>query len=338
MTEREEIHMKLEELTGAFGVSGSEKEVAGIIRSHISPKVDGMETDALGNVIALKKGCGENKKRIMVAAHMDEIGFSVVSVNDKGFVRLRAIGGVSVHASFMGHVRFKNGTIGMIGHDGDLSENKNNDIGRLYADTGARSREEALKMVSVGETACYHSCHIEFPNGRVLSKALDDRIGCYVLMESIMRGIRPYHDIYFVFTVQEEVGLRGARVAANRVDPHIGVAVDICGSYDTPGTPEGNVVMGGGASIKINDASVLCDEELVGIMERTAKENDIKHQMEVLPAGGTDAGAINMAHNGVKAAGISIPTRYGHSSGAMVDMGDVECCIRLLCKFLEREL
>lgn len=330
--------MLLKDLTQAFGVSGYEKGITQVIVDSIKDYADEITVDAIGNIIALKKGNGKNKKRIMASAHMDEIGFSVVSVNEKGFLKVRPVGGLSAHTSFMNRVRFKNGVYGTISCGEGIDGIKPADINKLYIDIGAKSKEDALRLVKIGAVASYVGEYVELANGRISAKALDNRIGCYVEIEALKKMITPYNDVYMVFSVQEEVGLRGAKVAANRIKPDLGIAVDITGSFDTPeGSGKGNAVFGEGAAIKVMDGSVICDEYLVEEMVKTAEECGIKYQLDVLAAGGTDGGAINLSNDGVKTAGISIPERYAHTPIGIVDMFDVECCIDLLVKYCDRE-
>jgi endoglucanase len=330
--------MLLKDLTQTFGVSGYEKGIREVIINSIKDYADEITVDAIGNIIALKKGNGENKKRIMASAHMDEIGFSVVSVTDKGYLKVRPVGGLSAHTSFMNRIRFKNEVVGIVCCGEPVDGIKPADINKLYIDIGAKSKEDALKLIKIGEIASYVGEYVELANNRVTAKALDDRIGCYVQVEALKKMTAPYNDVYFVFSVQEEVGLRGAKVAANRINPDLGIAVDITGSFDTPdGAGKGNAVLGEGAAVKVMDGSVICDEYLVEEMVKTAEQNGIKYQLDVLAAGGTDAGAINLSNDGVKSSGISIPERYAHSPNGIVDMFDVECCINLLVKFADRE-
>jgi len=326
----------LKRLTDACGVSGDEQQVADILLDEARSLADECFQDALGNVIVFKQGTGAHKKRVMVSAHMDEIGFAVMAVNDKGFIRVRNLGGVPLQASVMNKLRFRHGAVGLIQTElalGDLKE-----ATQLYVDIGAVSKEDALKYVSIGESACYAECYAELPNQRATNKAMDDRVGCYIAIESLKRMKEVYNDVYFVFSVQEEVGIRGARVAAARINPDAGIAVDITGSSDTPGSGDGNLVMGRGAAIKVMDGSVICDRYLIDAMMETAKDHGIRYQMEVLSAGGTDASAINQSNFGVRAGGISIPTRYGHGTNSMVDLSDVDSCIDLLTRFLDRKL
>jgi putative aminopeptidase FrvX len=330
--------MLLEELTQVFGVSGFEKRVAEIVISNVKDYVDELTVDAIGNVIAVKKGSGPNKKKIMVSAHMDEIGFAVLGITDKGFVKIKKVGGISAHVSFMNRIKFKNGAMGTISSFEKMDKVGAGEVDKLYVDICAVSKEDALKYVSIGEPASYLGEYKELNNNCVTAKALDDRIGCYILIEALKKMSNPYNDIYFVFSVQEEVGLIGATVAAEGINPDLGIAVDITGSFDVPTDLEGNAVFGGGAAIKVMDSAVICDEELVQDMIKCAEQNSIKYQLDVLAGGGTEAGAINRSNKGVKALGISIPTRYGHSPNGIVNMEDVNACVNLLWKFTEKEL
>ncbi len=330
--------MDLRKLTQAIGVSGYERKIGQLIAEDIKPYVDELTVDALGNIIALKKGSGKNKKKIMASAHMDEIGFSVTYITEKGFIKVRPLGGHSAFTLYMTRVRFKNGVVGVIGCNDSMDSIKAGDINKLYVDIGCSSKEEAEKLVKVGDYACFEGEYEELPGNRVSTKALDDRIGCYVAMECLRRMDTPYNDVYFVFSVQEELGLRGARVASNRVKPDIGIALDVTPSFDTPDSAgKGNGALGKGASIKVIDSSVVCDEYLVEEMVKCAEENNIEYHLDVLPAGGTDAGAMNQSNDGVRASGISIPERYCHSPYGIVDMNDVEACIALLGKYVNRE-
>lgn len=329
--------MLLEQLTQTFGVSGYETQVAELVIKEVLPFADAVTKDAVGNIIALKKGTGGNKK-IMCSAHMDEIGFSVISVDEKGLLKLKKMGGISAHNSFMNRIVFENGVKGTIGSYLKPNDLKEADVTKLYADIGAKDKEDALKMVSIGDVASYSGKYEKLANNRVMSKALDDRIGCYIQIEALKRLEKPYHDIYFVFSVQEEVGLIGATTAAERIKPDLGIAIDITGSFDIPNDTDGYAVIGGGAAIKINDSSVICDKALVNKMINCAEKNKIKYQRDALNAGGTDAGAINKSYMGVKALGISIPTRYGHSPNSIVSLSDTEDCIALLKEFLQEEI
>jgi putative aminopeptidase FrvX len=328
--------MLLEKLTQAFGVSGYEREIREVIREEVKAYADEVTVDALGNLIVLKRGTGENKIKVMAAAHMDEIGFQVMKIDDKGLIKVRGLGGIPVAATVMNRVKFKNGTRGIVSSTVKIDDIKN-DIHKLYIDIGAQSKEEALKYVQVGDVACYDGEYLELKDNNVVAKALDDRIGCYMAIEALKKLENPYNDVYFVFTVQEEVGLRGATVAAERIQPDLGIALDVTVAHDFPNSSEGSNALGGGAAIKLSDGSVLCDEYLVEEMIKCAEENSIKYQRDIIDAGGTDAGAINRSHYGVRSSGISVATRYVHGPNCFVNMKDTEACIELLSKYVNRE-
>ncbi len=322
----------LRKLTQTFGVSGRETEINKVITEYVKDYADEISSDGIDNLIVLKKGSGANKKRVMVSMHKDEIGFMIMSIDSDGFLKVRNVGGINVATSVANRIQFRNGTIGVIGFSKGLGELKGGVLD-MYVDIGAKSKKDAEKKVKVGDVACYMGDLAKLKNRRVVSKAMDNRIGCYIGIKALLQLENPYHDMYFVFSSQEELGLKGATVASRVVKPDIGIAVDITGSYDTPDSKDGNMKMGEGAAIKVMDKSVICDETLVNTMVRISEENKIKYQMDILPSGGTDAGAMNISNYGVRAGGISIPTRNGHGPNGMVDMKDVEACIELLVKF-----
>jgi endoglucanase len=208
------------------------------------------------------------------------------------------------------------------------------DFTKLYVDIGATSREDARKYVDIGDVACFDGAYREFANSIVSVKALDDRIGCHILLETLKALKQTTDHVVFAFTVQEEVGCRGSRVAAERVQPDIGVSVDVTPAHDRPGDLEGSNALGEGVAIKISDTSVICDEDLVGEFIGLCREKDIPFQKEVLYVGGTDASSMNLSNQGVRAAGISVVTRYTHGPNAMVHMGDVAAAIALLTAWL----
>lgn len=328
----------LSKLTSAFGVSGRENEINEVITDFVKGYADEIRYDGICNVIAFKKGTEENKKTIMISSHKDEIGFMVMNVDSDGYLGLRSIGGIPVSVSIGNRIIFQNGTVGVLCFKKDAEHIKNNDVGDMYADIGATGKEDALKYVKPGDVGSYYGPLCILKNGRVVAKAIDNRIGCYISIKALMENEKPYNDVYYVFTSQEELGLKGAIVASRVVKPNIGVAVDVTNSFDTPITKDGNTVLGGGAAIKIMDRSVICDESLINIMEKICKENHIKWQSDILAAGGTDAGAIYTSNEGVKTAGISIPMRNVHGPVGIVDMQDVRACIDLLKGFINEKI
>ncbi|MBN2557573.1 MAG: M42 family peptidase [Clostridia bacterium] len=324
----------LNKLTQAFGVSGREAEIDRVIMDCVREYADEVTTDGIDNIIVYKKGSGKNKKKIMISAHKDEIGFMVMSIDKDGYLKVRNVGGINVAVSVSNKIMFRNGTIGIVGYAPGLGEVKG-DVLDMYVDIGATSKEDAEKKVMPGDVACYMGELTKLQNGRLASKAMDDRIGCYIAIQALMKTEDPYNDMYYVFSSQEELGLKGATVASRSVRPDIGIAVDITGSFDTPDSKNGNMKLGGGAAIKVMDRSVICDETVVGAMVDICKEKGIKYQMDILASGGTDAGAMNTSNFGVRAGGVSIPTRNGHSPVGMVDMADVGACIELLAGFAQ---
>ncbi len=323
----------LKKLTQINSVSGNEGAICELIKKETEPYADDVRIDALGNLIVHKKG---NGKKIMYAAHMDEIGVIATFIDDNGFVRFGAVGGLNVRDLVYNRVVFSNGTVGVIGSE-EENFKKTASVSKLYIDIGAANRDEAEKMVSVGDTAVFEG-DMHIVGNRVISKALDNRVGCYVLIETLKRINSSVNDLYFVFTVQEEVGLRGARTAAYGVAPDMAVAVDVTDTGDVPECERMAVKLGKGAAVKIKDSSVLCHSDVRTLLIETAKENNIAYQLEILNAGGTDAGAIHTTREGVPTGGLSIPTRYIHSPSETADMGDIKACIDLLAAVSEKKL
>ncbi len=324
----------LTRLTEAFGPSGSEGPAREVIRKEIEPFVDEIRVDALGNLICLKKGTGG--KKVLLAGHMDEIGLMVTHVDKDGFVRYGNIGGVNPFISLGQRVYFENGTFGVIGSE-RVDDPKEMKTEKLFVDIGARNKEEATAKVKVGDSAAFFQPAISL-GSRFVAKALDDRAACAVIIEALKRLQKPTHDIYAVFTTQEEVGLRGARVAAFGITPDVGIALDVTRTGDTPKGITMDVSLGGGAAIKVKDSSLICTPALRDYMVKVAEDKGIKYQMEVLEAGGTDSGAIQMTKAGIPAGVISIPCRYIHSPCEMVDLDDVEECVKLTVALCESPL
>ncbi|NMB00957.1 MAG: M42 family metallopeptidase [Firmicutes bacterium] len=324
----------LRQLTEAFGPSGYETEVTNLIKTMVEGHVDEIKTDVMGNLIAIKEG-SPNGKKIMFAAHTDEIGIVVTHIDDNGFLRFANIGGVGISTLVGNRVRFAEGTIGVIYHEkGDWKELS---LDKLYIDIGAESKVEALKKVKVGEFGIFHREFTDLGN-RLIAKSMDDRVGCAVLIDALKKISNPMNTLYFVFTSQEEVGLRGARTAAYGVDPDLGIALDVTLTGDMPEARRMEVSLGKGAAIKVKDSSLIVHPKVKELLVKLAEENNIPYQMEVLEAGGTDAGAIHLTRAGVPSGTISIPTRYVHSPSEMVDMRDVTACVDLVVALANTDL
>lgn len=315
----------LEKLTQINSVSGNEGEIREFIAGEVKKYCDELTVDAMGNLTARKKGTG---KRIMFAAHADEIGIIVTDIDEKGFIRFSPIGGLDLRNLVHLRVCFANGTKGVIEAEEEAFKEKPS-VSKLYIDIGADSGEDARKHAAVGDTAAFEG-NFEVREGRVFSKALDNRAGCAVLIKALSEIGKTDNDLYFVFTVQEEAGLRGAKTAAYAIEPDIAFAVDVTDTGDIPSAPVMAVKLGGGAAIKVMDRSVICDAGLRAKMMETAEKNKIPYQPEIMTDGGTDAGAIHLTRAGVKTGGISVPTRYIHSPSETASTEDIENCARLV--------
>ncbi|MCG0276550.1 MAG: M42 family metallopeptidase [Thermosediminibacteraceae bacterium] len=321
----------LKKLTEAYGPSGEENQIREVILGEIKDYADEIRVDVLGNIIARKAGSGE---KMMLAAHMDEIGVIVTNIDDKGFLRFSNIGGVSPYTLIGERVIFENGTIGVFGME-KLDDIKELKLNKMFIDIGAKSKEEALKKVRLGDKAVYYrSCDII--GDCVTSKALDDRAGCAVLINALQNLKYPKFDTYFVFTVQEEVGLRGAKTSAYSIEPDLAIAVDVTSTGDTPESEKMAVELGKGPAVKIMDRSVICHPKIKEMLIETAEKNNIHYQLEVLEWGGTDTGAIHLTKAGVPSGCLSIPTRYIHTPSEMASIDDIEKAAELLLCILQK--
>jgi endoglucanase len=323
----------LKKITDIFGPSGCEERVTQYIIDEIKDYVDEIEVDKMGSLIARKKGDGS---KVMVAGHMDQIGLMVTDIDDNGFVRVTNIGGINPFVTYGERVIFRDGTIGVASCDGaiDLKDMK---LDKIFVDIGCKNREEAEKVTYIGDTCVYLSQYNETEH-TVNTGALDDRIGCFVIIEAIKQLKDVKNDCYFVFTVQEEVGIRGAKTSAFKIDPDLGIAVDITGAGDTPGAKRFAVKLHSGVAIKVRDNSLLSHPKLNKVVVDTCKEEKIDYQMEVLEFGGTDAGGISLNREGVPATCLSIPTRYAHSAHETVSKYDITQAINLVVKLMEKPL
>jgi endoglucanase len=321
----------LKNITGIYGPSGHEEKVVAYIQEEIKDYVDEISVDSLGNLIARKKGQGP---KVMIAGHMDQIGLMITDVDDKGFVRFTNVGGIMVEVTIGQRFEFADGRIGIVGKE-EKQEIQKTRLEHLYLDIGAKNKEEAEKWVSIGDICVYYSEYYETEH-TAMARCMDDRIGCFVMIEALKRLGKVENDCYFVFTVQEEVGTRGAKTSAYSIEPDIGLAVDITLSGDTPEARRFAVSLHDGVAIKVRDNSLLSHPKVNDRLIALCEDNKIKYQMEVLEFGGTDAGAMSLTKEGVPASCLSIPTRYGHSDHEVISKADVEAAIQLLVQSLER--
>ncbi|MBE7534472.1 MAG: M42 family metallopeptidase [Anaerolineales bacterium] len=327
----------LKQLTETFGPSGYEENVRTLVYAEVKPLADEIKVDALGNLIVRKRPSKVTKdtKKIMVAAHMDEIGLMASYIDEHGFVRFSSIGGVFGRYTPGGRVRFLNGVAGVIGHDRLEKMNETPALDKMYIDVGATSRKDC--PVKVGDVAAFDRPFTEMGN-RFAAKSMDDRVGVLVAIETLRALRSTPHDVYFVFTTQEEVGLRGATTSAFGVDPDLGIAVDVTAAADTPNAPKMEMKLGAGPCIKFQDSGMIADPRVVQWMIRTAEKNKLPYQREVLLFGSTDARAMQLTRAGVPAGCLSIPTRYVHSPSEIVDFADVQNSVKLLTAMLRAKV
>jgi endoglucanase len=324
----------LERLTQAHGTAGDEGEIRQLIRTAAIPYGDSVTEDALGNLIVNKKGTG---KKIMLAAHMDGMGFMVTHYEKEGVLRFAPVGGLDPASILQAPVRFPNNVYGVISCD-DNKLGKELKMTDLFLDIGAKDEDEARKLVQVGDTAVYATPFLKTGN-RVMAPYLDNRAGCLVLLEAMKQMKDTENDLSFVFTTQEEVGTRGAQPAAYALEPDYALVVDVTCPDDIPGAlHEGTTAVGKGAAIKIMDHSVISSPSVVQKLNQLAQEKNISAQNDVLTCGGTDGGPIHRSRSGVLTGGVSIPCRYTHAPVELIDLNDLEECVRLVCAFCESEL
>lgn len=327
----------LKTLTETFGPSGYEDEVRKVILKEIKSLADETRVDALGNLIAhIKPAKGaKNPKRIMLAAHMDEIGVIASHIDKNGFVRFSNVGGTFGRYTLGARVRFMNGITGVVGYDRLENIDSVLPINKMYIDVGAKSKADC--PIKVGDFGAFERSFTEMGN-RWVAKSMDDRSGVVVLIET-MRALKSSpHDLYFVFTTQEEVNLHGAKSAAYSVNPDIGIAVDVTATGDTPASMKMAMELGKGPCVKIKDSGMLADPRIIDWMIQTAEKAKIPYQREVLLGGTTDASAIQISRAGVMAGALSIPCRYVHSASEMIDAEDMKNSVKLLTAMLSKSI
>lgn len=315
----------IKKLVETWGPSGYEHRIRGVIREEAAELADEMWVDGLGNLICR---VGRGGKKALIAAHMDEIGLmATYQEPGSGFLRFTNIGGLRTDTLNGNRALFEDGTVGVIAAQGRGGKS----LDDFYIDV---EKEPGANATAVGQPAGFLR-DMQLRGRRIIAKSLDDRIGCAVALET-MRNLNKEtpNEIYFAFTVQEEVGLRGARTAAQAIRPDIGVAIDVTGSGDEIRGRKMAVKLGGGAAIKVHDPGLTVPPAIKNWMIERCQADDIPYQLELLTGGTTDAAAIQMAHAGAPSGCISIPTRYLHTTSETVDIDDTQACIRLLTGLL----
>ncbi len=325
----------LKNLTEAVGVSGAEKEVRILIRDLIEDHVDSWEVDAMGNLIALKKGTGQSDLRVMVDAHMDEVGVMVSEIMSDGTLKFKTVGGFDPRALLGKVVQVgSKKIIGVIGAKpvhllSALERDRVVKIDSMRIDIGASKKDAASKKVKIGDRGAFVTAYEEL-GGTAVGKSFDDRAGCAALIEILRSEPFPF-DLYAVFSVQEEVGLRGAEIAAYRVNPDVALVLECTPAYDLPTHHDmsPNVALGKGPSLYVMDRGTIQDPRLVAHIMKTAEANNLPYQIRKPGGGGTNTAVIQRAHGGVSAATIAVPGRYAHTPSMMISLADYANVVKL---------
>ena len=332
----------LKKLTDAFGPSGCEDEVRDIIINEITPFCDSVKVDRMGNVIAFKKG-RDSSKKFMADAHMDEVGLIIKGITEEGYLKFVEIGGLDDRILpgkrvICGENRVP-GVIGLKALHLTTGEERKSVAKQkdMYIDIGAVSREEASFLVQVGDYVCFDSQYIQFGDGMIKAKALDDRVGVAILIE-MLKTAQPAYDFYASFSVQEEIGLRGAAVTSKEIMPDYALAIEGTICADGDGVPEHLQVTksGGGVSFSVMERSSLADSDMLSFAKKTALEENLPFQLKRTGNGGNNAGTIQLAGCGVKTLAMAVPCRYLHSPGCVINRKDYLAAEKLAIKICER--
>ncbi len=323
----------IEELSLLCGTSGREDKIRSCIISKIEGKCE-YKIDALGNIIAFKKGKNTPKHKVMLDAHTDEVGVIATHFTSDGMVGFQKVGGIDTKVLLARRIIFENGVTGVVGikpihlaKGNEKTKIPENDS--LYIDIGAKDREDAEKMLKIGDTGVFLSDFKQFGNNKIKGKALDDRIGCAILTDMILSDLQ--YDAYFSFSVQEEIGLRGAAASAYSINPDYAIVLETTTAADIIDVPEHKQVcrLGEGAAVSFMDKSTLYSKELFDKAFKIAEENNIKIQPKTVISGGNNAGAIHKARCGIKTITINTPCRYLHSPSCVCDINDISSARRL---------
>ena len=310
-------------------VSGREDKIREAIIKEVEPYADEISVDAMGNLIVRKKG---NGKKIMFCAHMDEIGFFVTNIEESGRLSVCGVGGLNTLSASFQEVVSENGVVGVIFPDNSKEIPK---AENLTIDIGAKNKKQAEKLVEIGDFFVCQPKLVKLQNQRYIGRPVDDRVGCAILIDALKK-VNSENDLYFVFSVQEEVGGRGAKPAAFGIAPDFGIAIDVTLSKDAGESMPTKAKLGGGCAIKIKDSGVICSPSLVKKMRELSKEYGIKYQDEIILAGGTDASPMQIAGRGTVVGAISVPMSNIHTSCEMFDMLDVKEAVKLTIALCEK--
>jgi endoglucanase len=323
----------IEKLVTVSSPSGRESAIREAIVEEIKPYVYDMKIDPLGNLIAMKKG--SSGKKLLLDGHMDEIGVVVTHIDSNGFLRVDSVGGLSPYMLLGSRLIFETGASGVVDVEGETAKElgetiKNLDYDHVFVDIGAIDKKDAENKAPIGTFGTYDSTFVDLGK-RIVSKSMDDRIACAIMIQVLKELDKPKDDVYFVFAVQEEVGIVGASVAAFDIMPDMAVAIDVTAGPDTPKSfKRMGFKLGGGPTIKIKDRGSVSSARVVSRLKEVAEKKEIPTQYEVLIFGGTDARGYQTTGRGIASGTVSIPCRYVHSPHEMVDYDDVLNAVRLL--------
>lgn len=331
----------LKELCLADGISGDESGIRNIITEKIKNFCD-YRVDPLGNLICFRKGRKTPDKKLMITAHMDEVGFIVTAIRSDGTLAFDMVGGVDPSVTIGRQVRVgKNHIHGVIGSTAvhNLSKEQREKapkMNSLYIDIGAENKEDAEKYVNLGDCVYFESEFVELGEKRIRSKAIDDRAGCAMMIRLIRE--EPEYDTYFVFNVQEEIGLRGSRVSAFSVQPDFAIVLEATTASDIDGVSGARKVceLGKGPVVSFMDRSTVYDRQLYNLAFDIAKEENLPCQTKTMIAGGNDAGAIHITGKGIRTVAVSVPCRYLHSASCVIETDDFENSYRLVKNLSKR--
>ncbi|MBC7087284.1 MAG: M42 family metallopeptidase [Tissierellales bacterium] len=319
----------LKNMVSIYGPSSREERIRNLIIKEIEEYVDEIKIDQLGNLIAHKAGCGD---KLMISANMDQLGFIVIDIDEKGFIRFTNIGKCEPIHLIGQRVQFENGIKGVIFYEENSTENKIT-FEKLYIDIGSNKKEDTLSKVNIGDICILANEYIE-NEITIISPNLDDRLGCYILVEVIKNLNNTEYDLYFVFTTQGKVGARGAKTAAFSIEPDISLVIDVNRARDTPKQERSNVKLFNGVTIDIMNNSYITHSEIKNTLLDLVVKNNIKYQLEVSDDDITDAGSIHLSKYGVKTTVVSIPCRYVHTSSEIATKEDIIMCLKLINSFI----
>lgn len=333
--------MYLKELCELDGVSGNEAAVRCFIKDKISPFCEEIYVDSIGNLIAKRKG-RSSKKKIMISSHTDEVGLIISGITEKGFLEFKTVGGIDTRVLISKQVRIGDekikGVIGMKAIHLQSADERTTvpKESALFIDIGCRNKESAEELVALGDYAAFCTEYRDFGNGKLKAKAIDDRVGCDIMIELIKE--EPVYDTFYCFMAQEETGLRGARIAANKVKPDIALVLEATTAADVVGVNECDCVttLGKGAAVSFADRRTIVEKEFCEWLYNEAKKASIPVQYKNAVAGGNDAGAIHLACGGIKTASVSVPARYIHSPVGVADKADIEAVYKIAEMFIKR--